>query len=109
MTQFRTISQVAEYLGVHPKTVRAWIDSGKLKAIRVGRLYRVPEEALEDFTSGPLQHEAGLKRAGTDGQFVAERRGTLARQAERLSTLADDLRREAEDLRDELIEEARAV
>lgn len=108
MTQFRTISQVAEYLGVHPKTVRAWIDSGKLKAIRVGRLYRVPEEALEDFTSGPLQHEAGLRHEG-NGHFVTERRGNLARQAERLSTLADDLRREADDLRDELLEEARAV
>lgn len=108
MTPFRTINQVAEYLGVHPKTVRSWIDSGKLKAIRVGRLYRVPENALADFTSGPLQYETGLQHT-SDQSFAAERKGDLARQAERLSVLADDLRDLVIDLRDELVEEATAV
>lgn len=91
MTHFRTISEVAEYLGVHPKTVRAWIDSGKLKAIRVGRLYRVPEEALSDFTSGPLRHEAGLRHAGS---VVDERKGELAAAADRIAILAEELRDE---------------
>ena len=31
-----TVSEVAEILHVHPNTVRAWSDSGLLKAYRVG-------------------------------------------------------------------------
>ena len=31
-----TVSEVAEILHVHPNTIRAWSDSGLLKAYRVG-------------------------------------------------------------------------
>jgi excisionase family DNA binding protein len=36
-----TVAQVAEQFGVTPQTVRAWIDSGKLKGGRVGKAYRI--------------------------------------------------------------------
>lgn len=49
MTEFRTIQQVADYFGVHYRTVKAWVDSGQLRAIRVGRLYRIPEADLMEF------------------------------------------------------------
>jgi excisionase family DNA binding protein len=36
-----TVAHVAEQFGVTPQTVRAWIDSGKLKGGRVGKAYRI--------------------------------------------------------------------
>ena len=44
-----TINEVASLLKVSPKTVRRLIESGKLGAVRVGRVYRVPHKALEEF------------------------------------------------------------
>jgi excisionase family DNA binding protein len=36
-----TVAQVAAQFSVTPQTVRSWIDSGKLKAGRVGKAYRI--------------------------------------------------------------------
>ena len=35
------VQQVAAQFSVTPQTVRSWIDSGKLKAGRVGKAYRI--------------------------------------------------------------------
>lgn len=42
-------SQAAEVLQVTPRMVSAMCSSGKLKAVRVGRLWRVNRDALLDF------------------------------------------------------------
>lgn len=42
-------SQAAEVLQVTPRMVSAMCTSGKLKAVRVGRLWRVNRDALLDF------------------------------------------------------------
>jgi excisionase family DNA binding protein len=49
-----SIDEVAEYFGVHPRTVRRMIARRELSANRIGRLWRVPIkdiEALEKQTS----------------------------------------------------------
>lgn len=33
---YLTVAQAAEALGVHPSTIRRWIDSGRLRAFRLG-------------------------------------------------------------------------
>lgn len=38
-----TPQEVADWLSIHVHTVYNWIESGKLKAYKVGRVYRVPE------------------------------------------------------------------
>jgi excisionase family DNA binding protein len=43
------LSTVAGRLGVSERTVRRWIKSGKLKAIRPGRDYRISEEAVRQL------------------------------------------------------------
>jgi len=43
------VKDVADIMGVVPKTVRAWIDSGKLQAMRDGRIIRITPAALEDY------------------------------------------------------------
>ena len=44
-----TIQQVMSRLQVSDETVYRYIRSGKLKSIRVGGLWRVSEEALQEF------------------------------------------------------------
>ena len=41
----------AEHLGCTPDTIYALVRDGKLRAIRVGRLVRIPESALAEFIS----------------------------------------------------------
>jgi|SRR5215217_5561363 len=44
-----SLSAVAGTLGVSERTVRRWIQSGKLKAYKPGRDYRIPESALRQL------------------------------------------------------------
>lgn len=46
---FLTVEQVAELLQVHWQTVLNYIKSGKLEAVRLGKGYRIPEEAINKF------------------------------------------------------------
>lgn len=49
VSTFFGITEVAEKLNVSQKTVRRHIASGKLQSIKIGGVYRVPIDALDDF------------------------------------------------------------
>ncbi len=51
MNHLLTIDQAAEKLQVKPRTVRKWLQKGKLKGVKVGRLWRIREADLEKFVS----------------------------------------------------------
>ena len=36
-----SVEQVAERLGLHVKTVRSYVREGRLKAVRIGKQYRI--------------------------------------------------------------------
>jgi excisionase family DNA binding protein len=44
-----TVSEAAEALNVCTKTVYRHISAGRLKAVRAGRLWRIPLASLEEF------------------------------------------------------------
>jgi len=44
-----TTEQVAEILQIHPLTVLKYIKLGKLKAVKLGRVYRVTEACFQEF------------------------------------------------------------
>lgn len=46
---FLTVEQVAETLQVHWQTVLNYIKSGKLKAVRLGKGYRISTGELNEF------------------------------------------------------------
>lgn len=47
--RFYTIKEVAELLKVSDGAVRKWLKSGKLKGIKLGRIWRIKKSDLEEF------------------------------------------------------------
>ncbi len=47
-----TIEEVAEILKVNPRTVNRMLERGELRGFKVGRLWRVSQEALEAYMRG---------------------------------------------------------
>ena len=62
--QLLTAPQVAEQFQVSAQTIRNWIDSGALPAVRVGRAFRVRSEDVD----------ALLERASAESGSLATRR-----------------------------------
>jgi excisionase family DNA binding protein len=66
--------EVAELLGLHVKTVRAHVRSGRIKAVRVGRRYRIPRSSLAALTAeagnpaepAPVEVSSVVRIAGVD-------------------------------------------
>lgn len=50
-----SVEQVADRLGLHPRTVRNYVRDGKLKAVRIGKQYRIARADLEALTGRPVE------------------------------------------------------
>jgi len=53
-----SVDQVAAQLGLHVRTVRNYIREGRLKAVRIGKQYRIAREHLEALTGRPAAPES---------------------------------------------------
>lgn len=47
--KFFTTEQVAKMLQVHPFTILKFIRNGKLKGMKLGRMYRITESNMKEF------------------------------------------------------------
>jgi excisionase family DNA binding protein len=56
-----SLEQIADQLGLNVRTVRGYVRSGRLKAVRIGKQYRVSREDLEAMT-GPLDRRNAIPR-----------------------------------------------
>src|SRR5438093_12934656 len=91
-TSYLTIDQAAREVGVHPSTIRRWIDSGLLTAYRVGpKRLRIKSSDVERSVisrrPAPNARKGGAKRR--DRMTKAQQRRSLEALAEmeRLSAL----------------------
>jgi excisionase family DNA binding protein len=57
-----SVEQVAERLGLHVKTVRSYVREGRLKAVRIGKQYRIAREDLEALTGRPEPPPEPIRR-----------------------------------------------
>ena len=48
-----SVGEVAERLGLHVRTVRSYVRDGRLKAVRIGKQYRIAREDFEALTGLP--------------------------------------------------------
>jgi excisionase family DNA binding protein len=62
---FMTTHEIAELFKVSEATVRAWIHEGELRAIRVGREFRVAAKDLEAFVDAHATRSENVE-AGSD-------------------------------------------
>ncbi|MGW3959508.1 helix-turn-helix domain-containing protein [Amycolatopsis sp. NPDC005003] len=73
--------QVAAKLGLHVRTVRNYVRDGRLKAVRIGKQYRITAEDLAAFTGLPVAERAAelsgvVEIAGVD-RAAADRIATM--------------------------------
>jgi len=62
--RFLTVAEVAQQMRVSNMTVYRILHSGELPAIRVGRSFRVPAEALEKYLATNVVGREGEDRVG---------------------------------------------
>ena len=63
MTEYKSINQVVDELGVHRNTVENWLRSGKLKGVRAGKLWRISPEALDEFLKNETTDDSRVDRS----------------------------------------------
>lgn len=74
LCRLRSPEEVAAVLGVSRRQVYHWLASGKLKALKAGQAWRIPERALVEFLaqyidpSYLLEGEKGGGSAGGTGE-----------------------------------------
>ncbi|MFA6918301.1 MAG: helix-turn-helix domain-containing protein [Candidatus Gracilibacteria bacterium] len=59
--RFFTTEQVANILQVHPFTILKFIKEGKLKGIKIGRVYRIKESDVRKFLGEDINVEEPKK------------------------------------------------
>lgn len=92
--EWLSVEQVADRLGLHVRTVRAYIRHGKLPAVRIGKQYRISPADLATFTGRPGADRSapGDPAAATTGprieaSTVIDVDGISQEAADRLATL----------------------
>jgi len=53
-TEFYSVEQLARILQLHPKTILRFIHEGTIKAQKIGRSWRVSQEALKEYSHAEL-------------------------------------------------------
>ncbi|MEW1612525.1 MULTISPECIES: helix-turn-helix domain-containing protein [unclassified Streptomyces] len=85
-----SIGEVAERLGLHVRTVRNYVRDGRLKAVRIGKQYRISREDFEALTAHPA---SGTPSGGEGGRghlevsSIVQIDGIGPEAAHRLTTL----------------------
>jgi excisionase family DNA binding protein len=51
MEDLLTVEQAAAKLQIAPKTLKDWLRAGRIKGVRLGKLWRVKERDLEEFVN----------------------------------------------------------
>ena len=66
-----SVFDIASRLNVHVRTVRNYVRDGRLRAIRVGKQYRISREDLEAFTGSALPQTASERARREGGNEVS--------------------------------------
>ena len=79
------MEQVAERLGLHVKTVRNYVRDGRLKAVRIGKQYRIARADLEALTGRPEPPRRNPSGASAMSRFRASSRLMLSAPDRRIA------------------------
>jgi excisionase family DNA binding protein len=93
-----SLNQVAMRLGLHVRTVRAYVRTGRLRAIRIGKQYRVAREELEALVGASNSREAVARRRRAEVSSVVQMDAVTQHMVTRV---ADHLRNAVKSPRDD--------
>jgi len=79
MGEILTAEQVAKILQVHPFTVLKFIKQGKLKASKLGRVYRIRRRDVDEFLDNQIEQKA--QKSNTSKQ----KKATKSQKTEKVS------------------------
>ena len=83
MEKLLRVSEAAEKLGVGKSTIRLWIRQGRIRAVKIGKLWRIPQSEIERLArGGPTRDRAAIYARVSSRKQKKE--GNLERQIERL-------------------------
>jgi excisionase family DNA binding protein len=85
-----SVEQVANQLGLHVRTIRNYVRDGRLKAVRIGKQYRIAREDLETLTGRPADaasRDATAARRYVEVSSIVQIDAIGPAAADRLSTL----------------------
>lgn len=96
--QLYSAEEVAEQLGLHVRTIRGYVREGRLRAVRIGKQYRITRADLAAFLGSPVEDppEAGRHRH-VDVSSIVEIDVVSPETAHRVSTLLTAVRTHASD------------
>ncbi|SES18707.1 helix-turn-helix domain-containing protein [Actinokineospora terrae] len=86
--EWLSVEQVAEELGLHVRTVRNYVRDGKLKAVRIGKQYRIARIDLDAVTGAPPVRRHRHVEVATTVRVDAISRGDMDRVATLLTAAA---------------------
>ncbi|NVI88759.1 helix-turn-helix domain-containing protein [Actinomadura sp. BRA 177] len=81
-----SVEEVADLLGLHVRTVRGYIRDGRLKAVRIGKQYRITRADLAALTGRPAP-DPRPGAAAVEVSSIVQVDGVGADAAARLATL----------------------
>jgi excisionase family DNA binding protein len=91
--QLYSAEEVAEQLGLHVRTVRGYLRDGRLRAVRIGKQYRITRADLEAFVGAPVEDPSEVGRhRHVDVSSIVEIDAVSPETAHRVSTLLTAMR-----------------
>ena len=63
MENYLTVEEMAQTLRVEVGTVRRWLRSGKLRGLKLDRVWRIPQTELHAHLAGNPRSDAGGQRS----------------------------------------------
>ncbi|HEY2677496.1 MAG TPA: helix-turn-helix domain-containing protein [Steroidobacteraceae bacterium] len=67
-----SLEQIASQLGLNVRTVRGYVRSGRLKAVRIGKQYRVAREDLEAMTGALVKSDPVSRHRQVEATSVVQ-------------------------------------
>ena len=99
MDEILTAEQVAQILQVHPFTVLKFIKKGKLKASKLGRVYRIRRSDVDKFLDNQIEQVEPESKTTTTRRKRAQKKEKKVKSEEKIT--------EVKEIPDEIVQESK--
>lgn len=100
--QYYSVKDVSNLLGVGARTVQRYIHAGKIKAVKIGKEYRINEQSLKEFMNVDTETslESEIARLAKQASNIMANPNSTEADNERLKKLLDTLNQKKQELKE---------